>query len=71
MKTNLVKMEPAIQILAGGLILISLALAAWVDPRWVWLSALVGANLLQSAFTGVCPAEGLLRKLGFQKGNVK
>ena len=45
-------------------ILISLALSHYVHPNWIWLTAFVGANLLQSAFTGFCPAETILKKLG-------
>lgn len=58
------KLENAIRALAGTLILVSLALAHFVHPGWLWLTAFVGANLLQSAFTGFCPAETVLRKLG-------
>jgi hypothetical protein len=61
--------ERAIRILAGTFILISLALGSpgsplRADPRWLWLAAFVGANLLQSAFTGFCPAEIVLRRIG-------
>ena len=56
--------ERYIRTIAGSLILISLALAHWVNPNWLWLTAFVGVNLLQSAFTGFCPAENILRKLG-------
>ena len=61
--------ERAIRILAGTLVLVSLTLGApgsplQADPRWLWLAVFVGANLLQSAFTGFCPAEIVLRKLG-------
>ena len=63
------KLENAIRILAGTMILLSLALAHWVNPYWLWLAAFVGANLIQSAFTGFCPAEKILLKLGIgQKG---
>lgn len=63
------KLENAIRILAGTLILLSLGLAHWVNPHWLWLAAFVGANLIQSAFTGFCPAEKILLKLGIgQKG---
>jgi hypothetical protein len=58
------KLENAIRALAGTLILISLALAHYVSPNWLWFTAFVGANLLQSAFTGFCPAEMILKKLG-------
>lgn len=62
------KLENAIRALAGTMILASLALAHYVSPHWLWLTAFVGANLLQSAFTGFCPAETVLKKLGAGKG---
>jgi hypothetical protein len=62
------KLENIIRALAGTLVLVSLALAHYVDPNWIWLAVFVGFNLLQSAFTGFCPAEMLLKKLGFGKG---
>ncbi len=64
------KLENAIRALAGTFILISLALAHYVSPNWLWFTAFVGANLLQSAFTGFCPAEMILKKLGLGKGGV-
>jgi hypothetical protein len=60
--------ENAIRVLAGTLVLTSLALAHWVNHWWLLLAAFVGANLIQSAFTGFCPAEIILRKLGVGKG---
>ena len=57
-------LERRIRLLAGTLVLGSLALGYVYDPRWLWLTAFVGANLFQSAFTGFCPAEIILRKLG-------
>ena len=58
------KLENTIRALAGTLILTSLGLAHFVNQNWLWLTAFVGANLLQSAFTGFCPAETILKKLG-------
>lgn len=46
------------------MVLVSLALAYWVSLYWLWLTVFVGANLVQSAFTNLCPAEFFLRKLG-------
>lgn len=60
--------ENAIRILAGSLVLVSLALAHWVNPWFLLLAAFVGVNLIQSAFTGFCPAEIILKKLGVGKG---
>ena len=62
------KLENAIRILAGTLVLVSLALAHWVNPWWLLLAAFVALNLIQSAFTGFCPAEIVLKKLGVGKG---
>jgi Protein of unknown function (DUF2892) len=63
-KENRSELEGAIRILAGTLILISLALAQWVNSRWLLLTAFVGLNLIQSAFTRLCPAEAIFRRLG-------
>ena len=62
------KMENAIRILAGTMVLISIALAHWVSEWWLLLAAFVGCNLIQSAFTGFCPAEKIFAKLGIGKG---
>jgi Protein of unknown function (DUF2892) len=53
---------------AGAVILISLVLTKWHHPAWVWLTAFVGANLLQSAFTGFCPLALILKAVGVQPG---
>lgn len=57
-------LENAIRILAGSMILLSLALAHWVSQWWLLLTAFVGVNLIQSAFTGFCPAEIIFKRLG-------
>ena len=56
--------ERYIRIIAGSFILISLALAHWVSPNWLWLTAFVGANLLQAGITKWCLMEDILKKLG-------
>ncbi len=61
------KMENAIRILAGTMVLISISLAHWVSEWWLLLAAFVGLNLIQSSFTGFCPAENIVRKLGVGK----
>ncbi len=61
--------ERAVLAFAGTVILISLALGVTVSPNWFWLTAFVGANLLQSAFTGFCPLAKILRKLGLKPGS--
>ncbi|MAT64830.1 MAG: sulfurtransferase [Gammaproteobacteria bacterium] len=53
---------------AGAMVLLSLALAQLHSPYWLWLTAFVGANLLQSAFTGFCPLARIARALGAKPG---
>jgi hypothetical protein len=54
---------------AGTMILVSVLLTVYVSPYIVWLTVFVGANLLQSAFTGFCPAARLFAKLGVKRGS--
>lgn len=60
--------DRAIFAFAGTMILLSLALAHFVSPLWLWLTAFVGLNLLQSSITGLCPAAIVLRKFGLAPG---
>lgn len=62
------KTESYIRILAGTLVLVSVAVAHFVSPWWLLLAVFVGGNLIQSAFTGFCPAEIILHKLGLGAG---
>jgi Inner membrane protein YgaP-like, transmembrane domain len=57
-------MERYIRAIAGTFILASLLLAYYASPYWLWFTAFVGANLLQSAFTRWCLMEDILAKLG-------
>ena len=52
-----------IRAFAGTFILVSLLLATFHSPYWLWFAAFVGANLLQSAFSDFCPLEMILRRL--------
>ncbi len=53
---------------AGAFILLSLALAHWHSPNWLWFTAFVGANLFQASFSGFCPLAMILKKFGFKSG---
>ena len=57
-------MEMIIRRFAGTFILASLVLAHYHSPYWLWFTAFVGFNLLQSSFTKFCPLEIILKKLG-------
>ncbi len=58
--------ERAVRLMAGLMILLSLALAHFFSPNWLWLAAFVGLNLMQSAFTNWCPAMSIFRAMGMK-----
>ena len=58
--------ERVVRILAGIMVLLSLALAHFLSPYWLWLTAFVGLNLFQSGFTNWCPAMSILRAMGLK-----
>ncbi|MCM5552333.1 MULTISPECIES: DUF2892 domain-containing protein [unclassified Pleomorphomonas] len=61
-------LDRAVLAFAGSVLLVSLLLTYFVSPYFVWLTAFVGFNLIQSAFTGFCPAAIVFRKLGIKSG---
>ena len=63
------KTDSFIRILAGLMILISVALTHFVSPWWLLFTAFIGLNLIQSAFTGFCPPTLILEKLGWVRAN--
>ena len=58
--------ERALRIIAGAFILISLALTHYHSPNWMWFTAFIGLNLLQSGFTNYCPMMTILKKAGLK-----
>lgn len=67
--TSRFTVERGVRLLAGGMVLASLALSRWSSHYWLLLTLFVGANLFQSALTGICPAEFILRSLGLKQGS--
>jgi hypothetical protein len=68
--------DRGVRVVAGTFVLTSLALGVEASPlfvsqRFLWLTAFVGANLFQSALTGFCPAEMILRKVGLPEATPK
>jgi hypothetical protein len=61
--------ERGVRLMAGVIVLLSLALAHFLSPYWLWLTVFVGLNLLQSAFTNWCPAMAILRGIGLKDAN--
>lgn len=60
--------DSAVFRFAGVVVLASLALAHWVHPAWLYLTAFAGLNMLQASFTGWCPAATVFKKLGVRPG---
>ncbi len=61
-------LDRAMFAFAGAMVLLSVALTVWVSPYFVWLTVFIGLNLLQSAFTGFCPAAAIFRRFGVKPG---
>ena len=61
-------LDRSVLAFAGFMVLLSVALTAWVSPYFVWLTVFIGLNLIQSAFTGFCPAAVAFRRLGVRPG---
>jgi len=55
-----------IRAIAGSFVLLSVVLSIYVDQNWLWFTAFVGANLLQSSITKWCLMEDILSKLGIK-----
>ena len=62
------KTENLIRVMAGSMILTSVALAHFVSSWWLFMTCFVGVNLIQSAITGFCPAESVFKRLGVGSG---
>jgi hypothetical protein len=56
--------DRALRLTAGFFVTLSVLLGVYVHPNWLWFTAFVGANLVQSAFTNWCPMMTILRKAG-------
>ncbi len=61
--------DRAVLSFAGTMVLISLGLAYYFSHYWLLLTLFVGLNLLQSGFTGFCPAALILKRIGVKPGN--
>ena len=60
--------DRSVLLFAGVMVLLSVILTSMVSPYFVWLTVFIGANLIQSSFTGFCPAAMFFRKLGMKAG---
>ena len=61
-------LDSAVLRFAGVMVLLSVVLTVYVSPLFVWFTVFIGLNLLQSSFTGFCPAAMVFRAMGVKKG---
>ncbi|MGY6387678.1 YgaP family membrane protein [Vibrio parahaemolyticus] len=59
-------LENAVRVFAGTMVLVSVILTVFVHSNFIWFTAFIGVNLIQSAYTGICPAAYFLKKFGFR-----
>jgi hypothetical protein len=67
-KENTMSIDRMVMAFAGAMILVSILLSLVHSPYWLLLTAFVGANLFQAAFTGFCPLAIILKKIGMKPG---
>jgi hypothetical protein len=58
--------ERGLRLMAGVMVLLSVALTVYVSHYWMWFTVFIGLNLLQSALTNWCPAMSILRAIGLK-----
>ena len=58
--------EPALRLIAGALVTLSVLLGIYVNVNFLWFTLFVGLNLFQSAFTNWCPMMTILKKAGLR-----
>ncbi len=61
-------LDRSVLAFAGIMTLLSVVLTVWISPHFVWFTVFIGANLLQSAFTGICPAAKVFKMFGIKPG---
>lgn len=61
--------DRTVHLIAGLMVLLSIALTRFIDPNWIWLTVFVGVNLAQSGLTNFCPLAFMLKKAGVKEGS--
>ena len=61
-------LDRSVLAFAGIMVLLSVVLTVYVSPLFMWFTVFIGVNMLQSAFTGFCPAAAIFKKLGIKPG---
>lgn len=60
--------DRSVMLFAGCMVLLSVLLTTFVSPLFVWFTVFIGLNLVQSSFTGLCPAAMVFKALGIKSG---
>ncbi|MDF3130561.1 DUF2892 domain-containing protein [Kiritimatiellaeota bacterium B1221] len=63
------KIVTKIRIITIFLLMLSWSLGRYSNPAWLWISVIIGVNMLQSAFTGFCPAETFFKAISKSKNS--
>jgi hypothetical protein len=61
-------LDRAVMAFAGVMVLVSVLLTSFVSPYFLWFTVFIGVNLIQSSFTGFCPAAIVMKRLGLRQG---
>ena len=61
-------LDRSVMLFAGCMVLLSVLLTAFVSPLFVWFTVFIGLNLIQSSFTGFCPAAMVFKAMGIKSG---
>jgi hypothetical protein len=61
-------LDRSVMLFAGVMVLLSVVLTAFVSPLFIWFTVFIGLNLIQSSFTGFCPAAMVFKRLGIKSG---
>ncbi|EGR3352669.1 DUF2892 domain-containing protein [Vibrio parahaemolyticus] len=65
-RRRVMTLENAVRVFAGTMVLVSVILTVLVHSNFIWFTVFIGVNLIQSAYTGICPAAYFLKKFGFR-----
>ncbi|EGR3300914.1 DUF2892 domain-containing protein [Vibrio parahaemolyticus] len=65
-RRRVMTLENAVRVFAGTMVLVSTILTVFVHSNFIWFTVFIGVNLIQSAYTGICPAAYFLKKFGFR-----
>jgi hypothetical protein len=57
-------LERTVLLIVGVVVLVSVLLGVYHSPKWLWVTGIMGAHLIQASFTGMCPVVRALKHMG-------